>query len=114
MASILLIASSLNSVNAAPLDDFGPPPATDPSAFNNPPDDPKAALEALKTLPEANQGALALPNGVFGDRNTPRADNVLPPAVQTSFNFPTNGKPSPLFGALPYTQQLLLFEEFGT
>nr|WP_305955758.1 MULTISPECIES: Ig-like domain-containing protein [unclassified Pseudomonas] len=26
----------------------------------------------------------------------------------------TNGKPSPLFGAQPYTQQLLLFEEFGT
>ena len=65
-------------------------------------------------MPAANQGALALPNGVYGDRNTPRADNVLPPNLQTSFNFPTNGKPSPLFGAQPFTQQLLLFEEFGT
>ncbi|WP_223556550.1 Ig-like domain-containing protein [Pseudomonas sp. BF-R-01] len=111
---VMLMTFSLSAVNAAPLDDFGPPPPTDPSAFHNPPADPKAALEALKNLPPANQGALALPNGVFGDRNTPRADNVLPPAAQTSFNYPTNGKPSPLFGAEPFTQQLLLFEEFGS
>jgi len=114
VVSVMLISASLASVSAAPLDDFGPPPPTDPSAFTNPPADPKAALEALGKMAPANQGALALPNGVFGDRNTPRADNVLPPAAQTSFNYPTNGKPSPLFGALPFTQQLLLFEEFGT
>ncbi|WP_349737070.1 hypothetical protein, partial [Pseudomonas jessenii] len=54
------------------------------------------------------------PNGVYGTRTTPTTDNVLPPALQTSFKIPTNGKPSPLFGAQPYTQQLLLFEEFGT
>jgi len=29
-------------------------------------------------------------------------------------NIPTGGSPSPLFGAQPYTQKLLLFEEFGT
>ncbi|PNA05209.1 copper oxidase, partial [Pseudomonas sp. FW215-R3] len=51
---------------------------------------------------------------VYGTRTTPTTDNVLPPALQTSFKIPTNGKPSPLFGAQPYTQQLLLFEEFGT
>ena len=109
-----VIFFSLAKVGAAPLDDVSPPPPTDPSAFNNPPADPKAALDALEALPEANQGSIALPNGVYGDRDTPRADNVLPPSVQTSYNFPTNGKPSPLFGALPFTQQLLLFEEFGT
>jgi hypothetical protein len=65
-------------------------------------------------MPATNRGSIALPNGVYGDRNTPRADNVLPPSLQTSFKIPTNGKPSPLFGAQPYTQQLLLFEEFGT
>ena len=27
---------------------------------------------------------------------------------------PSNGRPSPLFGAQPFTQKLLLFEEFGT
>jgi FtsP/CotA-like multicopper oxidase with cupredoxin domain len=105
---------SLATADAVPLDDFGQPPPTDPSAFANPPADPKAALDALLTLPATNQGAIALPNGAYGDRDTPRADNVLPPALQTSFKIPTNGKPSPLFGALPYTQQLLLFEEFGT
>ncbi|WP_085729365.1 Ig-like domain-containing protein [Pseudomonas sp. R37(2017)] len=105
---------SLATADAAPLDDVSQPPPTDPSAFTNPPADPKAALDALLTMPPTNQGAIALPNGVYGDRDTPRAENVLPPAQQTSFKIPTNGKPSPLFGALPYTQQLLLFEEFGT
>ncbi|MVW85953.1 copper oxidase, partial [Pseudomonas sp. PB101] len=105
---------SLATAEAVPLDDFGPPLPTDPSAFTNPPADPKAALDALLTLPHTNQGAIAYPNGGYGDRNSPRAENVLPPALQTSFKIPTNGKPSPLFGALPYTQQLLLFEEFGT
>ncbi|NUU39200.1 Ig-like domain-containing protein [Pseudomonas sp. C2B4] len=117
MASVLLITASLNSASAAPLDDVSQPPPTDPSAYTNPPADPvaaAAALDAIKTMPEANQGAIALPNGVYGDRNTPRADNVLPPSLQTSFKIPTNGKPSPLFGAQPFTQQLLLFEEFGT
>nr|WP_256357373.1 Ig-like domain-containing protein [Pseudomonas sp. PDM26] len=110
--AMLLTLTSMAS--AVPLDDFGPPPPTDPSAFSNPPADLDAAAAALRASPPANQGALALPNGVFGDRNTPRAENVLPPALQTSFNIPTNGNPSPLFGAQPYTQQLLLFEEFGT
>jgi hypothetical protein len=93
---------TLNAANAVPLDDVSQPPPTDPSAYSNPPADPAAALEALKTMPETNQGALALPNGAYGDRNTPRADNVLPPSLQTSFKIPTNGKPSPLFGAQPF------------
>ncbi len=105
---------TLATAEAAPLDDFGPPPPTDPSAFTNPPADPKAALDAIEAMPPANTGAYALPNGVFGTRTTPTVDNVLPPNLQTSFKIPTNGKPSPLFGAQPYTQQLLLFEEFGT
>ncbi|WP_371318118.1 Ig-like domain-containing protein [Pseudomonas sp. PDM31] len=105
---------TLTTADAAPLDDVSQPPPTDPSAFYNPPADPAAALEALKTMPRTNQGSLALPNGMWGDRKTPTAENVLPPSLQTSFKIPTNGKPSPLFGALPYTQQLLLFEEFGT
>jgi len=114
ITTAVLMTASLATLNAAPIDDVSQPSPTDPSAYYNPPADPAAAMEALKTMPEANQGSLALPNGVYGDKDTPRADNVLPPAVQTSFNFPTNGKPSPLFGAEPFTQQLLLFEEFGT
>ena len=117
LTAVMLINFSLSTAHAVPIDDVSQPPPTDPSAYTNPPADPvaeAAALEALKGLPEANQGSIALPDGAFGDRNTPRADNVLPPSLQTSFNFPTNGKPSPLFGAQPFTQQLLLFEEFGT
>jgi len=117
ITTLMLINISLSTASASPLDDVSEPPPTDPSAFYPLPADPvaaAAALEALKGLPEANQGSIAYPNGVFGDRNSPRAENVLPPSLQTSFKIPTNGKPSPLFGAQPYTQQLLLFEEFGT
>ncbi|MNO25854.1 Spore coat protein A [compost metagenome] len=113
IATAVAVVASLANLNAAPLDDVDQPPPTDPSAYTNPPADPKAALEGLEGLPEANQGALALPNGVYGDRSTPRTENVLPPSLQNSRQYPTNGKPSPLYGALPFTQQLLLFEEFG-
>lgn len=108
-----LLWAGLTSGVASPLDDFDPPTPTDPSAYTNPPDDPVIALEALKTMPEANEGALELPDGAYGNRTTPTIENVLPPLQQTSSRYPTNGKPSPLFGAEPYTQQLLLFEEFG-
>ncbi|MVW88701.1 copper oxidase, partial [Pseudomonas sp. PB101] len=114
IAVVVLINISLGTVNAAPLDDVDYPPPTDPSAYTNPAADPKAALDGLLTMPPTNLGSIAYPNGVYGNRGTPTGDNVLPPALQTSFKIPTNGKPSPLFGALPYTQQLLLFEEFGT
>ena len=35
-------------------------------------------------------------------------------AASAGGDIPTGGTPSPRFGALPFTQQLLLFEEFGT
>jgi len=114
IASALLIA--ITNTNAAPMDDTSPPSPTDPSAYTYHPTDPQAALqalEALKLLPEGNHGSLALPNGVYGDRTTPRSENVMPPLKQTSFNYPTNGLASPLFGAQPFTQQMLLYEEFG-
>lgn len=41
--------------------------------------------------------------------------NVTPGSVgpENSFNIPSAGKPSPLFGAAPYSQKMLLFQEFG-
>ena len=92
-----VIFFSLAKAGAVPLDDVSPPPPTDPSAYNNPPADPQAAMDALEAMPEANHGSLALPNGAYGDRATPLVDNVLPPSVQTSYNFPTNGKPCLLY-----------------
>jgi FtsP/CotA-like multicopper oxidase with cupredoxin domain len=35
-------------------------------------------------------------------------------AFAGGFNIPTDAPPSPLFGAQPFTQEMLLFEEFGT
>ncbi|MBO9550006.1 Ig-like domain-containing protein [Pseudomonas sp.] len=112
--SALMLSLGLGCALAAPLDDLSPPPPTDPSHFTEQPANPEPALRLLYDLPPANQGALELQDGVFGDRATNRVDNVLPPALQTSRSYPTNGKPSPLFGAQPFTQQLLLFEEFGS
>jgi len=109
----LMLSFGLISAMASSLDDVSQPPPTDPSHYDDQPADPAPALLNLSNLPEANQGSLELQNGVYGDRTSNRVDNVLPPALQTSRNYPTNGKPSPLFGAQPFTQQLLLFEEFG-
>ncbi|MFK3773357.1 Ig-like domain-containing protein [Pseudomonas sp. NPDC089406] len=112
----LLFSFGLAGAIAGSLDDVSQPPPTDPSAFSDPPADAAgqaAALNALGSMPEANQGSLELSNGVYGTRATVETDNVLPPLQQTSRQYPTNGKPSPLFGAEPFTQQLLLFEEFG-
>jgi len=111
--TLLMLSLGLNPAIASSLDDVGQPPPTDPSAYTDQPDDPNPALLNLYTLPEANEGSLELTDGAYGDRSTVRQDNVLPPALQTSDKYPTNGKPSPLFGAQPFTQQLLLFEEFG-
>lgn len=110
----MLFSLGLITAIASPLDDTSQPPPTDPSAYYDPPDDPVKALDDISHEPEANEGSLELTDGVFGDRSTPTTENVLPPLQQTSSQYPTNGKPSPLFGAEPFTQQLLLFEEFGT
>ena len=111
--TVLMLGLGLIPAIASSLDDVSQPPPTDPSAYSNQPADPNPALLNLYTLPEANEGSLELTDGAYGDRTTVRKDNVLPPALQTSEKYPTNGKPSPLFGAQPFTQQLLLFEEFG-
>jgi manganese oxidase len=101
------------ATQAGALDYFGPPPADDPSAYRDPPPDADATLKSLYDLPETNHGAMALPGYQFTDKVELRAENVLPPTLQSSIMYPTNGYASPLFGAQPWTQKLLMFEEFG-
>lgn len=94
---------------AAVLDNFGPPPPGDPSAFTGPFIGDQLAINALAGLPETNEGAWeglaskdAVNSGLVPVQNGGGGGNV-----------PSGAPPSPLFGAQPFTQQLLLFEEFG-
>ncbi|GAB3647118.1 hypothetical protein GCM10028813_08900 [Ramlibacter alkalitolerans] len=98
---------------AASLDPFGEPPTTDPSAYTAQPRDVKGALQNLLLQEETNRGSYELSNGLYSSKHEQTAGNVLPPAQQSLFNYPTNGYPSPMFGAQPWTQKLLMFEEFG-
>jgi hypothetical protein len=77
----------------------------------------------LEGLPEANGGTFE--GGNTGHVEDASENNVLQPADQrprlvddpakgTVFNIPSNGPPSPLFGATEFSQQMLRFEEFGT
>ncbi|QTD35419.1 multicopper oxidase domain-containing protein [Pseudomonas fluorescens] len=110
---LMLTLGQMSAVRASPIDDENQPEVSDPSAYYDEPADRAGALNAILTMPEANEDSFDLPDGIKGTRNTTRTENILPPTVQTSFNYPTNGKPSPLYGAQPFTQQLVLFEEFG-
>lgn len=113
LSVLLAMTLGTTSLRASPIDDERQPEPSDPSAYYDEPADKAGALNAILTMPPANLDSFDLPGGVKGSRNTPRQENILPPALQTSFNYPTNGKPSPLYGALPFTQPLALFEEFG-
>jgi len=110
---LMLTLGTMAGVHASPIDDERQPETSDPSAYYDEPADRAGALNNILTLPEANEDSFDLPDGVKGSRDSTRTENILPPTVQTSFNYPTNGKPSPLYGAQPFTQQLTLFEEFG-
>ncbi|GAB3665586.1 hypothetical protein GCM10028813_46990 [Ramlibacter alkalitolerans] len=105
---------SLNVSFASDLDDFGEPPATDPSYYREQPLDPLAAIAEHATMPHTFEGALEINNYQYITREQVRDGNALPPDELTSRNYPTNGYPSSLFGAQPWTQKLLMFEEFGT
>ena len=66
-------------------------------------------------LEDANHGAFE--GGATGTPDDATANNALPEDTQRDdgrFNVPSNGSPSPLYGARPFSQQFLRFEEFGT
>src|SRR6185369_8478596 len=100
-ALCVLIGASVSP--AAVLDFFGPPPEGDPSAFTGPFIGLNFARDLLATLPPAFEGSL-----LGSSHEALGANNVLAGQL-TSANVPTNSKPSPLFGAKSFTQQMLLF-----
>jgi FtsP/CotA-like multicopper oxidase with cupredoxin domain len=85
-----------------------------------PEDDPSALSEmSMESLPEDRYEAnhYAFEGGASASPQDTSANNEVPKEDQRddgTFNVPTNGPPSPLFGAEPFTQQMLRFEEFGT
>ncbi len=99
---------------AMTMDYFGPPPGGDPSAFTGPAIGTAAAVQALAARPPANTGAFE--GGATGTKDDAGAEGSVPRAqlrADEKYNVPTNSKPSPMSGATPFTQQMLLFEEFG-
>ncbi|MCP4845366.1 MAG: hypothetical protein GY901_09740, partial [Actinomycetia bacterium] len=91
---------------------WGPRPgsdADDPSRFTGP------LIEPIpEGLPEANEGSFE--GGRTGTSTDAGDSNTVLPETQREdgeWNMPTNGPPSPLFGAGEYTQQMIRFEEFG-
>jgi len=109
-----LLAIGLSVAVASVLDDFGPPPPGDPSAFTGPIIGEVAAIDDLAVLPPANEGAFG--GGTTGTSTDAGTNNSVPQNQQNNnggINVPTGGPPSPLFGAKAFRQQMLRFEEFG-
>lgn len=103
-----------------------PIPATIPAPPPPPPPTPEDAVDTsglreLRTEALAEDIAPAMASAFEGGATNTKEDvtvnNVLGEDDQEDnkrFDVPSNGSPSPLFGAEPFTQQFLRFEEFGT
>jgi len=111
-----LLVFGLGAVTLAHvMDDFGPPPPGDPSAFTGPLIGTQEAIDDLEDLDDANLGAFE--GGATGTADDAGDNNSLGENEVDSdreFDVPTGGPPSPLFGAGEFEQQMLRFEEFGT
>jgi FtsP/CotA-like multicopper oxidase with cupredoxin domain len=106
-----VLTISFTGIALGQIDVFGPPPAGDPSAYTGPFIGLEFADDFLATLLPANEGSFE--GGVTGTFHDPGEANAVAAAQQTNASVPTNGRPSPLFGARSFTQKMLLFEEFG-
>lgn len=100
-----------------------PPPVTAPEPEPDPSPEDEEDLSGLRApimadLPADAEPALrgAFEGGESGDEHDVSKQNVIQEGDQQDnkrFNVPTNGAPSPLFGATEFSQKLLRFEEFG-
>ena len=117
MVILVLLAATYGCTSDVSFDDDevemeeeGPfPPDGDPSAFTGP-----IIGELDDDLPDTNEGSFE--GGMTETPEDAAQNNTVPEVTQRDdgiFNVPTNGRPSPLFGALPFSQQMLRFEEFG-
>ena len=112
-ARLILLAPTLALMSAcggSSSSSDGSDEVPDPSALT-----PYSEARLADDIEPANHGAHE--GGIKGNAEDTSASNVLQAAAQREdgvFNVPTNGMPSPLFGADPFTQQMLRFEEFGT
>ncbi len=87
--------------------------SSDPSVPTGPLIGPPHVDDYLASLPPANEGAFD--GGLTGTEHDTQINLNLGNLRDSGgkFNIPTGGSPSPLFGAQPFTQKLLRFEEFG-
>ena len=112
ISSAALIAAG--AAAAEPLDYFGPPPAEDPSAWSGPIVNDSMAAD-LELLDPVYKGAIeGGPTQTAADQGVNGA--IAEDQLQSNgkYDVPTNSRPSPLFGAQPFVQKMLRFEEFGT
>lgn len=93
-----------------PPPDPEPEPEPDPSAPTGPVFDGDMVWDD-----EANEGAFdgAASHADQTNNNSVSEANQRP-SVVGGFNVPTNGRPSPMFGAEEFSQKMLRFEEFGS
>ena len=108
----LFLASAVAS--ASSLDYFGPPSPDDPSAWRDPIVSDGLADDLSSMNPVYKGGLEGGPTGTAADQGI--SGSISEDELQSNgkYNVPTDSKPSPLFGATAFTQQMLRFEEFGT
>ena len=111
LACVISITSCFVVAHAhGPKGHGGKPHGEDPSALTD-----LIIGDLPEGLEHANKGAFE--GGATGTAADASIHNVIQEDAQRedgTFNVPTNGPPSPLFGAEPFSQQMLRFEEFGT
>ena len=86
----LAMTLSTGTLRASPIDDERQPEPTDPSAYYDEPEDRAGALNAILTMPDANEDAFDLPDGVKGSRDTERVENVLQLRARGEITLPSN------------------------
>ena len=109
VAGTMLLVACLAATNLQADRGNQAPHGWDPSALTGP-----QFGDLAEDLPEANEGAFE--GGITGTSTDAGDNNTVPEEDQRDdgkFNIPTNGSPSPLFDAEPFSQRMLRFEEFG-